>query len=136
MNKGVRHGCCSWGLLEGDEVPPHPVLCPEGGLLVSCLPCYPLQLDGRPTRAFVCMTVRLRSSTARVRLVLAWNAAAAAAAAPWSPNMISRRALTWTLGRLEVAWVIRRGRSTGKREGKSTGKAVPTAVRKTRNLLF
>ena len=46
VNKGVSHGCCSWGLLEGDEVPPHPVLCPEGGLLVSCLPCYPLQLDG------------------------------------------------------------------------------------------
>ena len=47
VKKGVSHGCCSWGLLlEGNEVPPHPVFCPEGGLLVSCLPCYPLQLDG------------------------------------------------------------------------------------------
>jgi hypothetical protein len=48
VNKGVSHGCCSWGLLESNEVPPHPVrqTCPEGGLLVSYLPCYPLQLDG------------------------------------------------------------------------------------------
>jgi len=61
----------------------------------------------RPTRAF-CMTVRLRSSTARLRLVLARNAAAAAAA-PWSLKLMSRHTLPWPLGRLGVAWVIREG---------------------------
>jgi hypothetical protein len=42
------------------------------------------------------------------------------------------------VGTLGVAWVIREGSQHRKeaREGKSTGKAVPTAVRKTQNLLF
>jgi len=61
-----------------------------------------------PTRAF-CRRVRLKSSTARVRLVLPRNAAAAAAAAACSLNWRSRRILPLLLALMGVTWVMREG---------------------------
>ena len=70
--------------------------------------------------------------------MLARNDAAAAAAAAWSLNWTSRRALPWLLGRWGVAWVMREGAQHNRLErvGKSVGRVPPTASLRTRHFEF